>query len=63
MYRVLFAPLAILFERKLFGCVFLILGGVIVATRALFTAKMYCFSHAFSNMGWGGTSGVPPRWG
>jgi len=60
---VLFAPLAILLEGKFFGGIFLVLGSVIVATCALFTAKVYCFSHGFSNMGWGDTSGVPPSWG
>jgi hypothetical protein len=50
VYRVLFAPLAVFFQRKFFGCVFLVLGGVVVATCALLTSKVYGFSHDFSNV-------------
>ena len=46
---VLFAPLAVLFERKLLCRVLFVLGGVIVAAGALFTTEMNRLSHRFSN--------------
>ena len=49
MDSVLFAPLAVLLERKFLCRVFLVLGCVIVATCALFTTEMDRFSHRFSN--------------
>ena len=46
--RMLFAPLAIFFQSKLFGRILLVFGRVIVSSRTLFTAKMDDFSHRFS---------------
>jgi hypothetical protein len=46
---VLFAPLAVLLERKLLCRIFLVLGRVVVAAGALFTTEMDRLSHRISN--------------